>query len=413
MKIKKTLTLMILVVIVNMFFASCNDAPTEVGTSFLQDTISVDIVGGTSELLPTTSTYTISKYHERNTGSMLVGETDKIKAASLMRFNVPTNRNQIAEEDIKECKLYITPQKYAIGDTAGSNQLNFEIKEVTHSWSSDSIDYQDVFYSDILFENAREIGKWSGQINRTVDTIEPLIFDFPSKICYEWFQKINDGLNITDTIWGISILPSSGSTIINNFRSFSNYSATSGSFIRVFYYKDTAQTILDSFDMVTAEDCSVVESKETDDKNDLVIQGGVRKHSRIDFDISSIPLLACINYAELVLTINEEKSYSGNVALPEMVSLQYFADTTVGEKLIQRVATIIGYLDSTNHTFVFKNYLNAPMNKILRDGGKGTLVLTFQSEEYEYNQLGKYVFYGLNASDQSKRPKFRFVYSNM
>jgi hypothetical protein len=412
-----------IILLISVIFASCNDAPTQVGMDFLYDTVNVELITNDSIIVNAYS-YSIKDTVELNSGGILVGIHNDIKAGALIRFNtfaVAENIRQIIRDRIVSCELHIYPQQYAIGDTA-SNQLNFEIKEITARWTPEETNSDNVFNSDALFINSRVIGNWSGNIERK-DSMDAIILDFPNEICVEWLEKVGDGINIPeeDIVWGIAILPKSGSTIINGFKALNNYKIgsdglfLSGSIIKVTYYKDEEKTELDSFEMRTANDCTFVESNENNDSEDLIIQGGVRIHSKIDFDISEIPQFACIHYAELTLTVNKEKSYSGNINSTDSIALIKFNNANLGEKYgLAKDNTIIGIYDSTTQTIIFKDFLNFPLNYFLRNNnGKGTLVLAFQDINQEANYINKFVFYGMNATDVSKRPKIKLVYSQM
>ena len=411
--------------------SNCNDAPTQVAMHFLSDTVSIEIIAGEeNSVIVDAYSYTIKNPVERNSGTILVGIHNDLKAGALMRFDifsVPASIREVISERIVSCELHIFPRQYAIGDTAGSNQLNFEIKEVTGSWTYETTTSDDVFNSDNLFVNSRLIADWSGKIERK-DSMDAMIFDFPTDLCVEWLETVGDIINITDTVWGIAILPKPGSTIINSFKSLNNFSigsdgaAAPGAVLKVTYYKDEEKTELDSFEMRTVSDVSFVESKEANPTDDLILQGGVRIHSKIDFDVSQIPEFACIHYAEITLTLDIARSYSGNINPTDAISLIKFSSDNDERFAASKSNIIVGEYDSVAHTVTFRGSfgsmpfcpLSFPFNIFLRNNdGKGTLVLTFQDINQSANYLNKFVFYGANAADISKRPKIKLVYSKL
>ncbi|MDR0927938.1 MAG: hypothetical protein LBO69_09295 [Ignavibacteria bacterium] len=393
-----------------ILIVGCNDLPTEVGTAFLQDTIGISIVAGQeNRIMPNAYSYAVTPAAERNTGNILIGINGNTRAAALIRFNVPIGMADIADR-IENCQLHLIPNTYAIGDTI-SNQLNFNIMEVTSHWTQETTTPEDVLSSDLLYAGGMEIAKFSGTINRTDSLTDTLIMDFPKDLLAQWLHNINDGTNITDTVWGIAIIPQAGSNIINAFKSYSSAAATPGTFIKIRYW-DTAHTTLDSFNMLSAEETTFAATTDEYNTEDIVLQGATRTHSRFNFNLSEVPQFASVNLAELTLTLDEANTVLGNKPVPEQIYMHYFDDTTSGEKLTHSQAVIVGNYDSTSKTYTFRSFLNYPLNKFVRQQkGIGTLVLTFGSLEYEYNQLNKLAFYGLNATDIAKRPKFRIVYS--
>jgi hypothetical protein len=406
-----------MILIIALAMSGCNDAPTQVGMDFLRDTISIEIVIEQEDetIIPNAYSYS-TNLPEANSGGVLIGIHNGLRAAAMMRFNtfIPESIREKIINGIVECKLYLYPQQYAFGDTV-ANYLAFEVKEVTSFWFYDETTNDDVFNSENLFIGSRKIGKWKGNIERK-DTMDAIEIDFPLDICVDWVEKFGDGLNIPDEDinWGIAIFPKSESTMINRFRGLNNFAASQGSYIKIIYYKDDEKDELDTFELRTAIECTFIESNENNNSDDLIVQGGVRIHSKIDFDISEIPLFACVHYAELTLTLDETKSYS-EVEPSDSIALFKFRDTTLGKGErygASKENVVIGEYDSTSKTIVFKNFLSIPLNNFLRrDEGKGSLVLAFQNLGTEANSLTKYVFHGINAADTSKRPKIKIVYS--
>ena len=397
----------ILFLLIFAFFYGCNDAPTQIGMGFLQDTASINVIAGKdNSFFASCSIYTVRS--RLNVGGMLVGEAKNMQAASLIRFNIPDKRDSITEDKIAECKLYIYPRNYAIGDLS-ADLLNFEIKEVTSRWDPESTTPEEVFDSNNLFKNGRTIDRWNRPLERK-DTMDALVFDFPKDLCAEWLEKSKDHGNFVDTVWGLALMPQAGSTIINNFVAYSG--ASEGSLLKVKFYKNSDGE-LDSLNIYSALDQKFVKLNEEISQDDLIIQGAVKIHSRITFDVSEIPELAIIHYVELTLSVNEEESYFGNLDKAETISLSLYLDMEreVGGWTPDAIMT--GKYNSIDNTFNFKDVMYIPFNKFLRsDDRKGTLILSFEiGGVNELNYLDRYVFYGINDADTSKRPKLKIVYS--
>ena len=397
-----------IILLVAFALSACNEAPTEVGMDFLNDTVSIKFL---DDAITNTVANSI-KTSAMNTGGVLIGSAGSLRSAALMRFDlfsVSRNARERIIDGIVECKLYIYPQNYAFGDTV-SNLLEFEIREIMNFWFHAETTSDDVFYSEHLFAGGRTLGDTSVNIVRK-DTMDAIVIDFPKEVFVEWMVKSPDPANITDTIWGIALYPKQTSTIINRFAAFGSGSSV-GTVLKVKYYKDDDKTELDSIEVRAVPECSYVDLQEEYNSEDLMIQGGVWIQSKIDFNISDIPIFGCVHYAELTLTLDENKS-DRNIDSTDMIAIIRVRDTTVGGREVTvRDNIVSGIYDSATQTITFKDFLNIPLNKIIRrEDGEGTLVLAFQSIAQEANSLTKFVFHNMNSSEISKRPKIKIVYS--
>ena len=382
--------------------SGCNDAPTEIGTEFLSDTLTIKIFNENDSIINRTESYYYNSPVERNTGLILVGITDKIKAISLIRYSIPVDKKDISVEDIISCELFFPLDTYFVGDSI-SNQLNFEIKEVTQSWNINTTTFEEVNNTS-LFTDGKFIGEWTGNIERK-DTLDTLIFNFSKDLCVKWLQDINDGINITDTIWGIGIIPKVGSTIINGFAA--DLINKKNSFIKVIYQQNNT---IDSFIINSAENVSFINSSETLDKNSIIIQSGVRVHSRIYIDFKELSKYSCVNSTEITLFLDIEKcSLNSNIKnLDTSLCLAYIGDSSLTEKFIHFKSRILGQYDSTEKKVTFRINGHDAMNYILRKtSGIGELILMNSTPVNEHNYLDKWVFFGMNCSEISKQPKIK------
>ena len=116
--------------VVVSFTIACNDAPTEIGTTFLQDTLTANQLSETDGIIAGYQSYLYYEPLERNTGASFVGITDIYKAATFVRYIVPIDKKGFTENDIISCELYFPLDKYVIGDT-NSNILNFDVIQIT------------------------------------------------------------------------------------------------------------------------------------------------------------------------------------------------------------------------------------------------------------------------------------------
>ena len=110
---------------------SCNDAPTTIGTSFLQDTLTHLGLTEDDGIIIDFNSYHYYSPLERNTGISLVGITDKYKATTFIRFIIPVDKKDFKVDDFISCELFLPLDNYYIGDS-NSKQLNIDIVEVTN-----------------------------------------------------------------------------------------------------------------------------------------------------------------------------------------------------------------------------------------------------------------------------------------
>ena len=125
----------LLLIIIGFFAISCNEEPTDIGISFLQDTVLVVTISNSNDddIFSTDSNYVIDRA-TNNTGAIMVGSANNIQSASFLRFDFPSGLGWITEDDIISSELLLFPLHYAMGDTSGTNTLSFDIKKIVHNY---------------------------------------------------------------------------------------------------------------------------------------------------------------------------------------------------------------------------------------------------------------------------------------
>lgn len=374
----------LLFVLLLLFFNSCNNAPTEIGTEFLQDTISISSILNSDSVIVDVKSYYYNSIQERNTGALLVGNTNDFQAIGLIRFNIPVGKADIKEEDIIECKIHFSFNDYKFGN----NTLSFDIREIKSEWNIEtSVD--DVLNGS-LFDN-NSIADWSDNIPNDIDSSFNIELSFPPEILVKWFNKIGDGNNIhdTDIIWGISIIPNVQSDVIASLKALSNETGAKGTYISVKYKANDTNDIIDSLTIYSAEEVSFIKNKnENIDTNKINLQGGVRIHTKFSFDLKNIPNLAAINNAEIILYLDDNNS---EIVPPDTLFFNYFADSI--ERISVSKIVIMGLYDKENRCYVFKSELANAFNYFIRNNnGKGELVLTHRNTERENNKIERLNF---------------------
>jgi len=373
---------------------SCNNAPTEIGTEFLQDSISISSILISDSVITDVKSYYYSSPQERNTGALLVGINNDFKAFGMIRFNIPVGRTDIKVEDIVECNINFIFNNYYIGE---NKILSFKIREVISDWDIET--NIDNVMNESLFENDY-IAKWTGNI----EDDSTISIPFPAELVVEWFEKIKEGIDIQDTIWGIAIVPDENTDLIASFKTLSGLNT--GTFIDIKYKKDTTETI-DSLKIYSAEEVSFIKSNKNIDTNTIILQGGARIHTKFTIDISNIDKLAAINNADITLFLDPDIECNP----PDTLFLNYFGDNT--ERIYNSIFTIIGQYDANAKCYIFKKQLAHFLNHIIRyKNGIADVVLTYKSADRENNKIEKLNFlYDIN--DKHKYIKLKIFYSKI
>jgi len=394
----------ILLFISLLFFSSCNNAPTEIGTEFLQDTINISSILNSDSVIVDVQSYYYNSRQERNTGALLVGHTNDFQAAGLIRFNIPVGKTDIKEEDITECKIHFIFNDYKLGN----NMLSFSVKEVNDEWDIEtSVD--DVLNGG-LFANS-SIAEWSGNIPDDEDTTFIIDLPFPAKIIVEWFRKIGDGFNIhdSDIIWGIGIIPDMQSNVIASLKALSNETGATGTYISLKYKTNDTNDSVDSLIINGAEEVSFIKNKsENIDTNKINLQGGLRIHTKFSFDLTDIPTLAAINNAELILYLDDNNA---DITPPDTLFLNYFDDRP--ERISVSMITIMGFYDKEKKCYTFKNELSSAFNYFIRNNnGIGELVLTYRNADRENNKIERLNFL-YDPNTKNKHITIKVFYSRI
>lgn len=380
--------------------SSCNEDPTTLGYSLVDDTISVYAVSSAeAPLISSSETYNIPPEFI-NPGNSLIGKTQYYSAAVAMRFApIPDTLDYLNESDIIDCELRLFPGRYAIGDTAGSNTLSFDIHRIDNRWVKETSPNE--FFGGSIY-SPTPLQNFTGTINRS-DTMRSFTMPFPKDLVIDWFKLQKN----KDTIWGIALVPNENSKIINQFKGQGSGIDTLP-YIRVIY-KDKNSNI-DTIYMNSALEKSFYKGNFISDQN-LVIQGGLSYYSRLRFDLTSLPKFGGVHKAELYLTLDESKTIKGNLPLDTVITLAYFEDEADELKFATPDLYYGCKRETGKNTFVAPS-ISSAVSYWLRKDRKGSLALKFNSISAEAT-FNKFSFHGPNDPDPTKRPKLLIIYSEL
>mgnify|MGYP000918394243 FL=1 len=380
---------------------SCNEAPTPLGFSLVQDTVELYAINSFEHpLIENAETYFLPLNYA-NPGFSLIGTANGIKSGVVIRFSrIPDTLTYVKENDIIECALNLQPDRYALGDTLGSNYLSFSVYENTSMWVIET-SAEDFFQKK--FQKQTPMATFSGSVPRK-DTMEKIIVDFDKALLLDWFKKQAEK---KDTIWGISIIPNDNSKIISQFYGSGSHSRLAP-FVRVIF-NNTKSNKVDTLYLESAmeKNFSITDNKLDD--NRLTLQGAICYKPKFHFDISSIPKFAGIHKAELHLPIDRSKCFSANVPLDTIIRLDYYENET--DEINKKSPKYYYYGIRNTGNDVFKVYsLTSLLSYWNRNTGKGSLSVNFENSTSQY-RLNKFSFYTPNEPDSTKRPKLIVIYS--
>ena len=390
---------------------SCNDEPTMMGSTLLYDTVSIFPISTLTHPLVSSLDSRWMDFNIRDRGVFHVGMFKDVKAFSILQFyetlrnidSLDYLRNYKASQ-ILSCKLKIPVDEYVLGDT---NSMSFKIYNVTKDWPSDKskLDYDEALgYLDMN----RVIGEFTGNDPEGIITI-----DINKELILEWFniwyknKVLKDSSEIT---WGLALVPNNG---VEAIRSFIGTVNTSSDYPYLEITYNDSLGVLDTLNIQEETDKSFYAVAPIN-PNELVVQGGVSTRGIIRFDITQIPYRSAIHEAQLELSINMEKSFSGNNGLDDVLRWELPSDISkyYNDALDTLIDRILMYDEGKKIEDKYYFYYVAPaLEHINRNTGLGEIAIRNSSDQDEKRELDRLVFYGLDAPDSTKRPVLKIIYS--
>ncbi len=404
------------IVFMIVFLSSCNEEPTFMGSTLLQDTVSIfPLSTSTTELITGASSFQ-HNFNIVNTGVMHIGKAGEITALSLLRFNEPIKTTDDYDfllnypiDKILSCKIKLFPNRYTFGDSSNPSALSFKVYRVNNYWSNltswDSLD------ANSVIDYSSAVASFTGQISQK-DSMENIELDFDKEVFLNWVQNWYDYKNgdSNSIVWGLAFVPDENSTVIRQFSG--TNSATSEATEMTIVYKDTAG-IIDSLVIQKSIDKPIYKVPNFN-PDEMIVQGSLCFRTFLYFDVSMIPPNSAIHSAHLELTLNREKSLKGNHPLDTTLLGELPSDTSLynGDDFIRSY-----YAEITGDVFKFTSITSAVemWNRGSGTGGSGKGLIVFHPDgtENERWELDKLTFYGPNEPDSTKRPVLKIIYSRI
>ncbi len=407
-KLKHFRLLLLLLIAGLPYFSGCNELPSEVGYSFISDTVNIQSIQSTEANILTGVEPYLNRNNTINWGVVLVGKTDSLESVGLLRFgNIPDSLSYLREDDILEAYLSLKPGKYAIGNLSESRNFAFNIyrnkKIYTNETTWDSLYPQSRQFSPII-DLHETVGDFNGEIDLEKDTFDPINIDLAKPMIVDWMRKGADSV-LREHHYGIALVAGEQTDVIHQFENAEIRDTTKKApTVTVVYNNKDNET--DTLIMASGADLNCPDAPlPAEDK--LIIQGGVTYRTKIYIDLNSLPEFAGVHRAALKLTLDRKNSFIGNNGLDSAV-YAYLVDEEGSEATHETLGSFAG-----DDIFEYKSMANLLEVIVRRKSKKGTIILrtTPGTLKENFHELDRMVFYGMNNPDISVRPKLKIIYS--
>ena len=398
-KLRYILLLSVLILI-SVFFQSCNEQPTGLGYFLLNDTISIKSACSDDTPLIVSTESIEDPTVIFNSSCVYIGRTDSLKAIAMVRFQyIPDSLTYLTTDKISECYMELYPNEYAIGDTIGNN-LSFNVYRVKKYWTAKTV-------CDSLFDETGNSDYFDvvsqGSYSKPIpygDTVGPIRIDLNKQMLLDWFVMARDSV----INWGIAMISDENTNVIRQFSAQAITEDLKGAELTMYYTNDKGER--DTLKLTAGIEASVVCIKQPATDN-MVIQGGIINKGKMALDLSEIPAEAGILSAELELTINQGLVKKGNMPLDSLLRLSLYYDDNYDST---QKKILVGYRESGTDVFKFPNLVEIVEGFLRNNNGKGNIY--FEPEGWSIVQrLDRMPFYGINEENVALRPKLRIIYS--
>jgi hypothetical protein len=391
----------------SLFLFSCNDEPTPVGYSLVNDTLSFHNLSSETDGILASLESVFKPTLQVNNKAFFVGKANGVRAASILRFDggLPDSLlSFIKEDDIHSIKLKLTPYRYVFGDSANTMQ-SFKVYQMNKLWTFD-LTWDSVFAGNQIIDYS------DGKITQTAeldiplqDTMARIEIDLTTdqfkKDYLRWLAEDDRDTTKTLTNWGLLLAPGDNSNHISSFTGqlTGNDEITGYPELEIIY--DHKDGRLDTITTKSNIDASMVD---IDDKSDngfsLMLNAEIL--AEMEIDVRSIPERAGVHKSYLEFTLDLDNSDLGN----------FPKDSIIAANFRKKDSTLLSYYFTSDENGVFKlDFMQQAVENIKAAGGLGTIELAINRSGNAGIKLDRLRFYGMDAVDPEKRPKFKIVYS--
>gem|GEM_PF-1503862 len=394
-------------VIFLLLLSSCNDQPSVVGTDIWTDTVTLQSISTSDTSLFSNVSNEVKRFGLFRLGGLLLGKYDGVTAITFVRFtNIPDTLGYVTENDIQECTLELTPQKYTFGDT-NANRLEFSVYRINNLWFNfttwDSIfdPSKQPFYGPISNGNYAGVS--------TANDTTPLKVTIDKSIASKFFELQSDTVKRL-TNYGLALVPNGNTNVIRRFstKSLSSSDQSNYVFLRVVFRNQRKNNALDTIRIESGVDASMVNDNSAESNDNLVLQGSIMKRAKIEFDLTMIPKDAFIHYAQLSFERNEAESKGSTNGIDQTIGLAYYANPEA--VTITPTRLFLAQRTANTQTYTFKSIVSLVEQWLRYSNGKGIAYLEPEGAS-KLLEIDKVSFFGITNADSTKRPSLKIIYS--
>jgi len=400
----KKLFLLISLLSVVFLLTSCEDNPSEAGSSVIPSTDAIQTKTLDVDSIPYTYKITSSAVSGQDLGYILLGKHKTEEAVGLLRFiDFP---DSLSEAKIISADIVLFPTNYYIGD---KSTFGFKVHKVTSTW--EAANPGSAMVSGPIYDKTA-VGEFSGTI---VDT-EAVYIPVSNSLVKEWLVYASNSLK-SNLNQGVVLIPNANSNCARLFYSQSNTAYSDNSkdpYLRIIEEDDGVRDTLLIAPRATSYDGAsntydgdtyyAFSNNFNTSSEDIVLQSGVAYRTKFTFDVAKIPAHSHITNAIFTLTLDEANSYTGANTIDslEAVASTYYSDGTLKDQF-----TVFGIPAMVNNNKVYNFNIT-----LLMQGWKSG----WSNDGMEIFHLGETIsidrmtFYSNKAADLSKRPKLKVTY---
>lgn len=371
------------------YLSGCRDNPSDVGLDFISnDTLGTLILDSERDSILLVNTNILKYINTQSSTNILVGKYQNYEAVPLLLFqNISPDYDSAT---VLYASLNLKYSGYYYQDSLGLSSFN--VYKINKSYDLYSITYDKFSFSDL---GNTVMGGYTGT---PVDT-QWISIMLDNQLVKDWLEYAAD-TNYINKNYGIALVPNINSTTIKGFSSIYTSSANFVPYLKVVLNKNSNIDTIFISNPVSVSLCNVTNLVIPQDR--FILQSGISYKNKFAFDLSKLPSNVIINEAYFEITLDRANSfltegYDSRVAvsmITDSVNLTTDPNTFVTLRLDS-----IRYAVRLNYIFQKWNY------------GAAANLGIFLSNIYEYNSLDKYLFYGPNYPDRTKRPHLRIRYT--
>jgi hypothetical protein len=438
--------------------SACNDAPGPLGSQLLPaDSLRLFVVSSDSvPLLDSTSigvitprmasdlaftasstpffvgTAQVSDGAGNGNGSSNAG---LITATTYIKFLLPVqsdslrtaNYGTLTANDIKAVSLQLFPNGYLQGDTV-LGIAPFRIHAIANQWYNDSLtrsrNLPDDASGSLLGERlASYYEPLTTRTDRLINVTNvlngkrliPLGTTLSNRQLFvKWIQS--DSAAWTK-VHGLALVPVVNSTA----RTMYGFAQSVNLLIVIQRPTDSVESLLPVREY--GQSCVITAPAPVNlNRSSIAVQGGVAYRTRISFDLRrAVPPLSTIHRADFTLVVDTLRSLVSNFGLPFEIQLHVPDTLNPFQPIGRLIAT--GFLDPEKrdrYNFSSTQNMTPLVEYIIKNGGAAKLLLYLRSQiatqsgifrSDEEQTASRIIFYGLDATDRTKRPRLTITYS--